>query len=144
MTSETAHNLYCPHYETLTLFLTLKASKSYILGFLFSFKAILFPDTYDTSLGNENTLTFLLIATYTSCEYTYEFSILDKTLFAWTVLCSMAMYFLYKFFVWVFKLFIYFLFLVKKKIMQSCLSFSTNLFTLEHQLQELSLTLVEK
>lgn len=78
MTSETAHNLYCPHYETLTLFLTLKASKSYILGFLFSFKAILFPDTYDTSLGNENTLTFLLIATYTSCEYTYEFSILTK------------------------------------------------------------------
>lgn len=36
-----------------------------------SFKAILFPDTYDTLLGNENIQTFLLIATYTSCEYTY-------------------------------------------------------------------------
>lgn len=53
----------------LTLFLTLKESKYYIMGL--SFKAILFPDTYDTLLGNENIQTFLLIATYTSCEYTY-------------------------------------------------------------------------
>lgn len=35
----------------------MKESKYYIMGF-FCLKAILFPDTYDTSLGNENIQAF--------------------------------------------------------------------------------------
>ena len=65
----------------LTLFLTLKAFKNYILGFFFPLKAMLLPDTYYTWLGNENIQTFLLIATYTSCEYTYGIFYLRQNTF---------------------------------------------------------------
>lgn len=83
MTSEITQNLYCPHWQDFFHIIpNFESIQELYFGLLSPFTAILFSDIYDALLGNENIQTFLLIVTYTSCEYTYGiFYLRQDTLF---------------------------------------------------------------
>lgn len=58
----------------------------YFGGFVFPCEVILFTDTNATWSRNENIQTFLLITTYTSCEYSCGIFYLRQTLFIYSAL----------------------------------------------------------